>query len=383
MIVFLAIAVAAFVYGFMQLLDPDEAGGWQEIQASSGAELNCGGDFVLLYDLGGSGSSVSAEKKGLTSAYTGAAVTAYRLFTNDGDFEDVHNVRYINRHPNEVIDVDPALYHALEQVQAAGDRSLYLGPVYEIYNGVFTCEDDAQTADFDPLQNGSLRAYFAECAAFGGDPASVDVELLGDGEIRLAVSEEYLAFAQEEEIVSFIDFGWMKNAFIADYLADTLANAGYTRGALSSCDGFVRNLCQGGETFAFNIFDRGVRAGAMTYTGPMSIVYLRSYPMNELDAANYYEMSDGGIRSYYLDPADGLCKTALDDLMAYACDGSCAGTALALAPLYVADGLDAEGLSALAERGVFSVTCGDGEVRYNDPDLTFEPEEGYSAVCDE
>ena len=378
-IVLLAVGVAALVYALTGLFTVQK--GWQEIQASSDAEENCASDFMLLYDLGSAGVGVSTEKRGLTAAYTDAAVTAYRLFESRSAFEGVHNLWYLNRHPNETVDVDPALYRALEQVQQAGDRSLYLGPVYEIYNGLFTCESEAQTADYDPMQNQPLREYFARCAAFGSDPASVDVELLGQGQVRLNVSEEYLAFAQEQEIERYIDFYWMKNAFIADYLAQALMEKGYTRGALSSADGFVRNLGGGGASFALNIFDRDTQAGVMSYVGPMSIVYLRSYPVDGPGGQYYRQMADGQVRTAHLDPRDGLCRDGADDLIGYTSDGGCAETLLALAPVYVGEALDQQALSALAEeQGVFTVTCGDGKILYNDPELTISAADGYQAA---
>ena len=379
-VVLLAIGVVTLVYAFTSLFTVKK--GWQQIQASNGAEANCAGDFVLFYDIGSGEMSASAEKRGLTAAYTDAAVKAYRLFDSIVAYEGVHNVQYINAHPNETVDLDPALYAALEQIRDAGDRSLYLGPVYEIYNGVFTCENDGQTADYDPRQNESLREYFAQCAAFARDPAAVDMELLGGGQARLHVSEEYLAFAREQEIECFIDFSWMKNAFIADCLAQSLADAGYTRGALSSFDGFVRDLFDGDEAFGVNVYDKGEQAATVTYTGPMSIVYLRSYPMNAQDAQHYYEMEDGTVLAACVDPADGLSRTAADDLVVFARDVGCAETLLKLAPLFVADTLDGDGLSALAEQGIYAVRPDGERVLYNDPDVSVAPAEGYESACD-
>ena len=255
MIVFMAIGVAAFVYGIMQLLDARETGGWQEIGVSS-AELSCGDDFTLLYDLGPASDDISAVRKRLTDTYSDAAVTACRLFSNESESADIHGMRYINLHPNEAVDVDPALYHALELVQQAGDRTLYLGPLAESCSGLFACDDDTQAAEFDPRQNEAVGAYFTQCAAFARDPEAVDVELLGGGEIRLKVSEEYLAYARREEMGSFIDFGWMKNAFVADYLADRLLENGFTHGVLSSYDGFARCLDDRGVGYGMNILDR-------------------------------------------------------------------------------------------------------------------------------
>ena len=60
----------------------------------------------------------------------------------------------------------------------------------------------------------------------------------------MSVSDDYLAFAEKNFISDFIDFSWMKNAFITDYVADVMIDNGYTLGSLTSYDGFTRNLDQ-------------------------------------------------------------------------------------------------------------------------------------------
>ena len=377
-IVLLVVGVVALVYAFTWLFSAEA--GWQEIEVSSSAGLSCGDDFVLLYDLGHAGVSATAEKKALVGVWSDAAVKGYQIFSNDQVPEDVRGVRYLNDHPNEAVDVDPALYGALEQVARSGDRSLYLGPVYEYYDNIFYCQDEAQTADFDPLQNEDVRGFYARCAAFARDPAAVDVELLEDGQARLNVSEEYLAFAEEQGIGSFIDFYWMKNAFLADYLADTLTEKGYTNGTLSSFDGFARTLYDGEEDMLFNVYDRAVLAGTMSYRGPMSVVQLRSYPLNSQDGRHYYEMPDGRICTAYLDVADGLCRTARDDLIVHAREMSCGETLLRVLPLYVTDTFDSGALSAMEAEGIYAVLCEDGKIRYSDAELTVTAGAGYDAV---
>lgn len=72
----------------------------------------------------------------------------------------------------------------------------------------------------------------------------MNVELLGGNQVKLSVSDDYLAFAEKNFISDFIDFSWMKNAFITDYVADVMIDNGYTLGSLTSYDGFTRNLDQ-------------------------------------------------------------------------------------------------------------------------------------------
>ena len=44
--------------------------------------------------------------------YTDSIVKAYKMFSMDESFEGITNVYDLNRHPNETMVVDDALYHA-------------------------------------------------------------------------------------------------------------------------------------------------------------------------------------------------------------------------------------------------------------------------------
>lgn len=373
-VLLLAFGSAALVYGFMNLLNGDS--GWREIEADASSEVNCGSDFVFLYNVGASGVPASSENKAIASIYTQAVVTAYQLFQNDLEFDGVNNIYYINHHPNEVIEVDEALYEAFELLQNYGGRYLYLAPVYDVYDNLFYSNDDSEAVSYDPYQNTALAEEFAEMAAYGADSSAVDLELMGDYKICLHVSEDYLQYAFETGITSFIDFYWMKNAFIADYLADVMIENHYTLGSISSYDGFVRNLDDSGVSYSFNLYDRIGQtvypAAVMQYEHAVSIVYLRNYPMNALDYRHYYELKGGDIRTVYLDGKDGLCKTALNNLVSYSKDKGCAEVLLQMLPVYIADVFDEERLADMAEGGVYSIYCQDGVICYNESALTLE-----------
>ncbi|MGM9662313.1 MAG: hypothetical protein ACI3WR_04395 [Oscillospiraceae bacterium] len=367
----LIVAAIAFVYALSSYLQGEP--GWTQIEANAGSETNCGDDFLLLYELGVGENASATEKKALTQLYTELCEQAYRLFNYDEGFEGVNNVYALNQNPNEVLEVDQALYDAFSLLQRYGDRSLYMAPIYARYDDIFFCDDDVQTYDYDPYQNEDVAAEYRELAAYAADPAQVDLQLLGGGKVKLFVSEEYLAYARENGISSFIDFFWMKNAFITDYLAEGLAAKGYTSGTLSSYDGFSRNLDDRDITYSFNIYDRVgtsiYSAAVMEYSGCRSFVALRNYPTSQLDRWHYYEFSNGEIRSSYLDIRDGCCRSALPDLVAYSSNMGCAQTLLEVSPLYIADKLDEEALNALGGEGVFSVYCKDFSICYNDKAL--------------
>ncbi len=379
-ILFLLLGAGAIAYGFMQFLSGDNNEGWTEIEANSTSdELSCSEDFVFLYDLGAGDTSALAENKVLKSLYTELAVEAYKIYDVDYTYDEVGNVRSINQSPNEIVMVEPALYQALQTVQEYGDRSIYLGPVYQTYDSLFFCEDDSQTIDYDPYQNDYLMEYYGEIAAFACDSDSVDIELLGENQVRLNVSEEYLAYAEENGITDYIDFSWMANAFIIDYLADSLIESGYTHGCISSYDGFVRNLDDREVSYSFAVYSRDGavidQPAILQYTGTRSIVYLRNYMMSEMDAYHYYEMADGEIRTMYLDPADGLCKSAINDLLSYSEEKSCAEVLLAVKGIYIAEELDTEELDALTGDGVYSIYMADGALMYNETTLAEETSE--------
>ena len=122
-VVLLLFGAGMLVYAFMGLLTPET--GWQTIEVSGSGGPSCGEEFIFLYELNN-----SAEAKMVTDIYTDACQKAFRLFNSDQEYEDVTNVRTINLHPNEVLEIDEGLYKALACFPDSGRRELYLGPVY-------------------------------------------------------------------------------------------------------------------------------------------------------------------------------------------------------------------------------------------------------------
>lgn len=359
-VIFFVIGVSALIYGVLSFLGGGD-GGWREITASSSGQEHCGGEFVFRYDIEGDGPAVRSQSRALTDLYTEAMIQAYQLFNSQLFFEGVNNLYAINSQPGEILTVDPALYEAFRLIQESGSRELYLGPLYVQYDNLFASESDAQAMEFDPFVSSEAEAYCREIAAYAADPEAIRLELLGDDQVRLILSEEYARYAGEQGITEFIDLGWMRNAFVIDYVADTLAAQGYTRGVLSSYDGFTRNLDRREEIYAYNLFDRRgqmvYEAGAWQYRGPVSMVFLRDYPMNRLDTMQYYELENGEIRFPYVDVESGLCKASLHNLVGYSYEESCARVLLALTPVYIADSFDAGALEQLAGEGIYGIYC--------------------------
>ena len=377
----IAIAIGAFAYGISSALSTKP--GWAEIEASTSG-LNCSEDFVLSYNLGAGETSATAESKALKLLYGQLTENAYQIFDNGFESEDVHNIRYVNSHINEEITVEPALHKALSAIAGSGNRSIYLAPVYALYLPLLLCENDISAAQCDPQKQPEILEFISQTAAFANNPDMINIEILDGQKLVLRVAQEYLTFAEQNEISYFLDFSWMTNAFIADYIADALIENGYTNGYLASHDGYTRNLCSAEQYFSLNVFQRVdkdvIIPATWHYPGGTSVVTLRDFPLSEDDRWSYYAYEDGRIASVLIDPADGKEKSVTSAMTCYASTASCSDILLNMAPLYLAETLDTQQVSALKEKGIFTLLS-DGKAIYtNDTSLQIQLYEGYSKV---
>lgn len=362
----LAVAAAAvsFAYGINALFSTEP--GVREITALTG-EMNSGDEFTFYYHLGAGETSATEEQKAVRSLYTQAVTDAFQLFSADLAADGRRNLWYLNRHPNQEVAVDPALYEALTLLEDSGARYHYLGPMAELYFSLSQSASDQEAAQFDPRRSQAVADFCREAVRYTGDPRHIRLELLGENTVCLRVSEAYLAFAEENGIGRLVDLSWMKNAFAADYIAGELTAAGYTRGMLISRDSFVRGLgdAEGIEyalTFTHREGNTVSNLATVRFSGAVSMVFLRDYPVDNAAAGNYYIYEDGAIRSPFLDPADGLDRASIPELAAYAEDLDCAEVALRIAPIYIADTFDGEALASLAREGVYAYYQAGGEL---------------------
>lgn len=355
----LAIVIAIVAFGWVIFSRTHVDTGWREIEVTSDGTMNCSQDFQFNYYLGGSGMSAAAELKAITLLYTQATEDAYAIFNARELSPELNNLFQLNLNPNKAVKVDPALYRALETVSSLDSRYLFLAPMYTEYNSLFFCNDDWETAGFDPVQNPDIREYAAQVAAFAADPAHIGIELLGDSTAQLNVSDAYAAFAKENGIDCYVDFYWMKNAFIIDYLAQTMEDNGYNRGVISSYDGYSRCLSEEKLAYSHQLFDlrggKAYMAARMDYSGGTNLVCLRSFPLNRQKELYYYQFDDGSIRSAHADIADGISKAAVPTLAATSRTASCAEILLKLLPLYATDLWNGEAACKLADEDVFPI----------------------------
>lgn len=373
-VVLLAVASVAIMIAVGSALNVEP--GWQEVEIDSDT-VNCSADFVLMYDFSEYGGKATGSYKQLIEIYSRGAEDAFAIFTAS-DFEtDRLNVRYLNDHINETVAVEPALYRALSLIAEYDSRYPFLAPVYEEYDRIFVSDNDPDAARFDPARNPEQLEYVQKVAAFVNDPDTVSLEILGEGKVCLHVSDEYLAFARDYELDTFFDLHWMTNGFIIDYLAEVLVENDYTSGYLASYDGFTRNLDRRGMEYSYNIYDllgsEICLPGVLNYSKPISIVNLKGYPMSEKDKWHYYGFADGAIVSTYLDIADGMSKSATDNLLSYSYELGCAEILLQTAPLFISDVWDSGSVNALTDGGIYSIWCDEEKLVCNDANAALKP----------
>lgn len=360
-VVLLAIGVTAIAMGVYSLVNVEP--GWQSVEITSQVP-NTAGDFALQYDFTGMGAQATVRMRELSELYRQASEKAWLLFSAPAVS------------PNEILTVEPELYDALGKITETTAPYFFLAPVMEEYDRMFLCQDDGEAARYDPNQNPEIAEYLSQIAAFVTDPAQISLELLGENRVRLNVGAEYLAFAEENGIESFFDFGWMKNAFVADYLAAALSEKGFTRGYLASYDGFTRNLDDRGIDYSVNIFDRRgndlYRPAKLTYSGPMSLVFLRNYPQTAQDRWHFYAYESGKAVSAFVDPADGRDKTAIGTLLSYSKTAGCADILLNLLPVFVADTFDPAPLEAMAAKNIHTIWSEGATLRHTEKTARIE-----------
>ena len=373
-IILFALGIGAIVYGVSRFLSTEP--GWQLVEADvSGPSFQ--EEIQFMYDFSDLGGSATGAYRSVAQLYSDAMERAYQAFGG----EETSQISLLNRSVNETVTVDEVLYHALEQVVESGSRTIYLAPAYQEYQRILRSESDAEAESYDPAFNQEQAAYVAEVAAFAGDETQISLELMEDNQVCLRLSEECLRFSEENGIDSWVDFSWMRNAFVVDYLADTMADAGFTHGYLASYDGFTRNLDDRGMSYSYNLFDRQGNfidlPAVLEYGEPISIVFLRSYSMSERDNWHYYTYQTGETVSLMLRPTDGLNRVAAENLVCYAAGKGCAEILLAMLPEYLTDSLSQDGLARLEGQGIWSVWPDGGSLCYNNPDSVLRPQEGW------
>ena len=366
-IVFFIIAIIAITYGVISMNSTDD--GWRTVEVSSKLDGSCIPEIAFQYNLGASGVAAGVEYRELSKVYTEAADNATKFF-NNRYYVDTSNLRTLNDSPNTDVAVAQELYDALKLLSDSGRREMFYAPYYDEYTSLFLCVDENEAYNFDPKRNPEVEQYINSLSAYVGDENHVSLTFGENNTLRLNVSDEYLAFAEEYGITSYVDLYWMKNAFVVDYIAEKLMENGFYFGSLSTFDGYVRNLDKGsGYIYGFNLYDKVEDtvnpAAIMSYSGQISVVNYRSYPMTDLDAPYYTEDADGNTLSKYIG-GNGYPTSATGSLVMFSREKSCAEILVRTMEYYLADTLDATEVENIPD--ISCVYCKDSKVVTNSTD---------------
>ena len=340
--------------------------GWKSVECSA-SNPNVSGDFSFMYNVGASGADPTAEYRAITLLYSDLCEKAYQFFGEAEDADGVNNLRYLNNNPNKNVRLGEATYAALKTA-AGGGRYVFLAPYYDAYQSLFLSRHDFEAQIFDPYYSRETAALFDEVNSFVTSDEHVSLSFFDNNEVRLDVSEQYLAFAGQAGISSFVGLGWMSNAFIIDYIADRLILGGYTCGYITSADGFTR--CLGNADCTVSIL---AKRGAVTFTacntvvsGRASVVRYNNFPVNAKEGFYVYE--DEKVASHYID-VDGRYCAACSSLTGFSSAYGCGEIVGSLTAAYIAESVDINRLSAAKEKGVYAVYVDDTTLYYNNADI--------------
>ncbi len=359
-IIFLSLAIlaatAAFYSVFAKVLHTES--GWQTLPARN-VKTVAGEEIFCHYDFGAGDTAAAEEWRKLNKLFPRFIDRAYRIFDTE-EAEGLQGLYALMTHPNEEIVLEPELYEALSLLDRENSRFIFYGPVYEVYRGLFHCENDFEAESFDPAVNEEMAAYIAEVNRFAQDPAQIRIEL-NDGKAELVVSAEYLDFLRENEVRNVLDFWAWKNAFAADCAAKELRALGYENGYISTVEGYAVSL--GGREYTMTIFDhdseaKNYPAENITCSAGSNSVSLYGYLVlgHTEDRYYYYEREEEGHRNVFLDPESGLCRAADREVLAVSDSLSCGELLVKIWERFLEETGD---YSDLSEEGITTYTVTD------------------------
>ena len=358
------VVVACAILIFVNLFKKES--GFTTIEAYP--TINMQNDFVFSYDVGNTDLSITEEINNLSNKYTSLLEFSYIQFDIYSDHNQ-KNINYINNHINQDIQISELLYDSIEDVVNENEKLLYLAPIYAYYNDMFSTELDLNM--LDPYQNINVQNYFKDILDYINSN-SIKINLLSNNTINLYVSEDYINYLNENDVFYYIDFGFLKNSFIIDYIAENLLLAGYNKGNIKSYDGYFVNLDSSLDyNFVIDVLDNvnnfGSRVCNFTVKGKTSVVQFRNFMYYQNDIYRYVKMPDNSYRHIYIDYNDGLSKSSTNSLTSYSTELSCSEIALKTYRGFISDNF-----SLAATDQIKQVWIVNTSIYYNDQSISLQ-----------
>lgn len=358
------VVVACAILIFVNLFKKES--GFTTIEAYP--TINMQNDFVFSYDVGNTDLSITEEINNLSNKYTSLLEFSYIQFDIYSD-HDQKNINYINNHINQDIQISELLYDSIEDVVNENEKLLYLAPIYAYYNDMFSTELDLNM--LDPYQNINVQNYFKDILDYINSN-SIKINLLSNNTINLYVSEDYINYLNENDVFYYIDFGFLKNSFIIDYIAENLLLAGYNKGNIKSYDGYFVNLDSSLDyNFVIDVLDNvnnfGSRVCNFTVKGKTSVVQFRNFMYYQNDIYRYVKMPDNSYRHIYIDYNDGLSKSSTNSLTSYSTELSCSEIALKTYRGFISDNFSLAATDQIKQVWIVNTT-----IYYNDQSISLQ-----------
>ncbi len=326
------IAATAFGFGISMLVKGNTE--WVNAECIM-SDANCSGDFQFGFFATGRRMKTSVEAQ-----YSKACVDAYAIFSAKERVTDVNNLWKLNNEPNVPVVLAEELYEALLKVYESGTPYYYLGPIFNEYEALCLSESDEEAAGFDPLRNEEERNFHERVVGFVGSGHDIELKFLGNNTVELDVSEEYAAFREENGRFPYIDLGWMKNAFVTDYIAKKLQDSGLNIVGILDCNDGFRHYFADGEVEIKNNSKETYLYNNIKEIGSGKVVLYHDTPsedpVSDRERIRYYRYADGTVIHPYVSWPKGTLQNGCGSASCSSDVLDCAEIMLKTVDMYIA-----------------------------------------------
>ena len=313
----LVIAVYAFTSGVMALTHRESGYYGVEFTAEGKAVLYRSG-LHMTYYADGSSNEIRQRINEVQKQYTSFALDAFRRFDAEQTYEGYTNIASLNAAPNTEIKVDQTLFDTLERAYRlqSDTYSIFAGALHGQWETLRYLDEPE---DFDPLSDPDKRALLEKLAEWINTPGTFDLSF--DSEkttVKLTVSEEYLAWAAENEIDrSVLDLNVLHDAFLLESVSQALREKGYTDGFLYTDTGLYVYMRGAAKDISFTLTgldgQTEVTVATLNAQSPACFVRFTAFAPDGAGYGYYAVERDGRrvFRHLYPDIADGKYRNQL------------------------------------------------------------------------
>ncbi len=330
LIIAVLVVIGSLIFIIVKYTTKDK--GWNRIELT---DNSINEQYYFDYELG---DSPTKEYKEVSNIYETSMTYAYSLFDSYKEYDNVNNVYYINNNPNKEIAIEGLLYNAFKDVKASNSNSIFLGPIVSYYNSLILANDLA----YDPYTNEDIQAEIEEYINMINDKNHFELRLLDNNKIYLYTSTDFQKLVDDIGI-GIINFNYLKNAFILDYLKEKLNNANFMSGYINSYDGYKVSLGSHIE-YSYEIHDEHDKladlVGTFKNSNKLNVVTFKNTVTSTSDNKLIKILPNGSRRTYYIDENDGLSKESVKYLCGYSTNNKLSDIALNMEKVYISDNFD-------------------------------------------